>query len=443
MATVRMVLKKKTKGQEFYPVNLRVSLNGEYTYIVTGFIATTNIFDESKECGRFNAGHGIKPFNVIRIVNGKSVQYTNKTANDELAKIENRARDIIMEYQRLNIQWSLETFRKDFLFKPSTITFYDYAQKMISKYNDTGHYKKAQILSETIRALELFDKKINRLKFQDINYSYLNSFIEDQQGKNNSGNTIAIRLCEIRSVLNDAILNGCGCQQTYPFGSEKEHKISVKKFKESETMKDNFLPMKYLSIFAKAELNDLRLETAKHLFLFSYFCNGANWRDIAYLTNTNITTTESIDPVTGETNTFKIIRYTRGKTKKVIEIGLTNEIQREIDWFKQNCDLLDDYLLPIIQKHESERDTLQHVSDARCRFNLTLRKITELLEFPDRFKDIAAYTARHTYAVSMQVMGASIDEIGRSLGHQETDGKTAKNYTAKTIESKTVFDPTK
>ena len=55
-----------------------------------------------------------------------------------------------------------------------------------------------------------------------------------------------------------------------------------------------------------------------------------------------------------------------------------------------------------------------------------MAKLAKELEFPESCLNIAAYTARHTFAVAMQERGESTEVISEALGHQ--DLTTTRNY---------------
>ena len=85
------------------------------------------------------------------------------------------------------------------------------------------------------------------------------------------------------------------------------------------------------------------LEEARRLFLFSYYCFGMSFVDMANLTTDNIATLSD----------GNYIIYKRQKTKthkaaREIKIHITPNIQELLDWFHTNSSLIGDYLLPIV-----------------------------------------------------------------------------------------------
>lgn len=427
MASIKFFL-KKGEGSTF-PVMMRVSERTERAFFSTGFYATEDQFEEEKASQRFASGRGVAEFKVTRRENGKVVEYSNRDANNELAAMEERANAILKEYKKDKTPFTAQGFKQRFNGKETTPgeNVAVYAAKMVEGYKLAGRNKKAIITTDALNSFRLFDSKFNKRKFADIDKEYISRYVEFAKGRGNSGNTIAIRLCEIRTILNDAINNGKGCPEKYPFKKTASGKgQTVKGLKETETKVDNYLPTSLLRKLATAKIDNPRLDQARHLFLFSFYCRGINFQDMARLTPKNIVYSKYTDKETGEVYQTKVIRYKRSKTKRNFEIQITDAIQRELDWFKDNCTLYDNFLLPIILHDDSEFARTQHIDQFRDRFNQDLRKVAKELEFPESCLNIAAYTARHTFAVAMQERGESTEVISEALGHQ--DLTTTRNY---------------
>ena len=135
------------------------------------------------------------------------------------------------------------------------------------------------------------------------------------------------------------------------------------------------------------------------------------------------------DEETKETSEVTMMEYRRSKTKGEFLIQVTPNIQNELDWFAENTLLFEDYILPIISVQTSPETLDMYLAKIRQRFNHSLRKIAKLLEFPEIQHDITSYTARHSFAMTMQNLDKPVEIISHALGHQSVE--TTKHYLAR------------
>lgn len=432
MTALRMILRKeKQNSKGVAPVVLRLAdSENKRSYFMTGFYTTDKYFDTSKEGGRFFQGKGVKAFTLKRKEeDGRTKEYTNKEANDFLAAMEARAGKIIKKYNDSHINWGFEQFRADFFNEPKRELFATFAEDAIEKEHlSNGHYKSATVAKEALQSLRNFDKQFDRRVFQDINVKYLNDYVLFCRKKGNSDTTLKIRLGEIRRIFNIAIREGVISQELYPFSSGKEDgKVRIPKT--SPTKTDQYLTLDSMKKLANTQMENHVLERTRHLFLFSYYCRGMNWKDMALLKKSSFFPMVVTDDETKETSEVTMMEYRRSKTKGEFLIQVTPNIQKELDWFAENTLLYEDYVLPIISVPTSPETLDMYLAKIRQRFNHSLRKIAQILEFPESQQDITSYTARHSFAMSMQHLDKPVEIISQALGHQSVE--TTKHYLAK------------
>lgn len=430
MAKIRTILKSTKDADGRHAVLLMLSDRKQREYFSTGFSATDKEFDSSKQGGRFHQGRGVRPFYLKRKEeDGSTKVYSNKDANIVLANLENRASDILKGYNEKHINWGLDQFRTDFVNAPKRELFSSFADSIIQQeYSDKGRHKSATVALEAIRSLERYDSQLGTKSFQDINVKYLTGYIAFCKKNGNSDSTIKIRLGEIRRIFNIAIREGVASQENYPFSSGKEDgKIRIPKTALSKT--DQYLPMDSMKKLANTPMENHVLERTRHLFLFSYYCRGMNWKDMALLTKSSFFPLVVTDENTKETREVTMMEYRRSKTKGEFLIQVTPNIQRELDWFSENTALYADYVLPIISVEITPEKMDMYIAKIRQRFNHSLRKIAEILEFPDSQQEISSYTARHSFAMTMQNLNKPVEIISQALGHQSVE--TTKHYLAK------------
>ncbi len=429
MTKIRTILKSTKDANDKYPVLLCVSDRGKRAYFSTGFSVSDKSFETSKEGGRFSHGRGVKTFTVERREDDGSTRlYTNKEANDKLAALEAKAKEILGKYNEQHISWGFDQFRNDFTNAPRREYFLSFAEDIIEKeYQARGRYKSAEIARGAIQALKTYDPKVATRSFQDINLRYLNGFMDFFRKRGNSETTLKIRLGEIRRIFNLAIREKIINPELYPFSSGKEDgKVRIPKTKPSKT--DQYLTIESMQKLARTPLSNHVMERALHLFLFSYYCRGMNWKDMALLTRGNFYKTTATDVSKKTSRQVTMMQYKRSKTKGEFDIQVTKPIQRELDWFKENTTTFGDYVLPIIRVNVLPEKLDDYLLQVRKRCNRTLRKIAEILELPEGQRDITIYTARHSFAMTMLDEGKPVEIISQALGHQSVE--TTKHYLA-------------
>ena len=429
MATIRIILKKdKTNAKGEHPIVLRLAdSNNKRAHFATGFYSTEQYFDTSKNGGRFFQGRGVKSFNVERKEeDGRTKTYTNKEANDFLAAMEERAGKIIKKYTEDHTNWGFEQFRADFTNAPKRESFYAFAEDVIEKeYQSRGRFKSAEVARETLHSLELYDVQIKTRSFQDINVRYLEGYMDFCRTKGNSDTTLKIRLEVIRRIYNIAIREKVVPQELYPFSSGKEDgKIHLPKTPPNRTNK--YLTVDSLLKIESTIFDNYVMERSRHLFLFSYFCRGINWKDMALLRESSFSFKTVVDEDSHESTQVTVMEYRRSKTKGQFEIQVTDKIQKELDWFKDNTPLFSDYVLPIIQVNVEPHKLDAYLSQVRKRFNHSLREIAKNLCLPASQLDISSYTSRHSFAMTLQSMDKPVEIISHALGHQSV--ATTKHY---------------
>ena len=429
MTTVRTILKTTPLANGKRTVLICVCDHRRREYFKTGFSAKEGEFDSSRNAGRFLQGRGIPVFKVQREEEDGSVNtYTNKEANDVLAKLEGRVYDIIARYNADHISWGFEQLRADYTNAPKRNLFLAFSQSVIeSEYLAQDRFKRAQIATEALESLKKYDKNLPKKVFQDITPQYIQGYVKYCKDQGNSSNTIGMRLRELRCFYNIGIREKVVSSELYPFSSGREDgKVRIPKIEQNKT--DQYLPLESMGVLAAAKFEDPILDRTRHLYLFSYHCRGMNWRDMALLTKDNIYKKTERN-ATGRPVQVTMIQYKRSKTKGAFDIQVTAPIQNELDWFKENTALLGDYLLPIISVEQSPEKLDGYLHQIRMRCNKSLQAIAKALNLPESQQKITFYSARHSFAMTMRDIGRPIDFISQALGHQSEE--TTKHYLAK------------
>jgi integrase len=150
---------------------------------------------------------------------------------------------------------------------------------------------------------------------------------------------------------------------------------------------------------------------------------------MALLTSENLYQATVTDNTTKKSRQVTMLQYKRSKTKGEFDIQITPPIQKELDWFKANTVLFEDYLLPIISVKTTPEKLNDYLHQIRKRFNRSLKALAEEVGLPESQRKLSIYSARHSFAMTMKDKGKSVDIISQALGHQSVE--TTKHYLAK------------
>jgi len=293
----------------------------------------------------------------------------------------------------------------------------------------TGAVKKAP----TKKLLEFFDDEIERLKgmdrlgyasvhvmtksrlskymngedraFEDIDLNFIRRFEDWMIKREIAITTRSIDFRTFRTVWRNAIKEKHCKENHYPFKDFAFSKYNNPKTKKRAISQEQFQRI------ANLVLDDDKLHNSRNYFLFSYYCRGLNFTDLANLKWTNI--------IDGN------ICYVRAKTKEQFDFKLHPAALKILEYYKNlegNSD--DGYIFPILYKrHATVRSKRDRRMKILKRVNKDLKVISEKAEIQ---KNLTTYVARHTYATTLKAKGLSIEEIGKTLGHDST--KTTEIY---------------
>lgn len=155
-------------------------------------------------------------------------------------------------------------------------------------------------------------------------------------------------------------------------------------------------------------IRDLKLPEGFTIFhdrnylLFSYYCRGINFRDMALLRWSNIEGGR--------------LRYTRTKTGGKLDMELLEPAKEILKYYKIKYP--SPYVFPILLNEITDpTKKYNRITNASHRFNKNLKKIAKILDLPP----ITSYVARDTYANVMRRGNKPIGIISSSMGHKTTE----------------------
>ena len=398
MATFKLLLHSANKRKNgSYPVSLRITKNMKHKYISLGLYGKKEEWDEKSE--RFRCDKRVCP--------------NYKEYNARLVQLLARVQNVELDFEHDKIDWTLNQFESEFLGMSRQGKVYDYFMRQVENLKATKHIGNAKVYERTLRMLAKYDPKIKERVFSELDIKYINRFNLEMEKDGCCGNTRKYYLKTLRAVMNRAIKEHEASSKTYPFG-KNGFEIGCL---EEETEK-RYLQPKDLELLKNSPQTNFVLERARMLFLFSYYCYGMSFVDMAKLTTENIVVSEGIEHIV----------YKREKTKNVknmkpLIIPVTPALKDILEWFKQNISLVGKYLLPIITKDYDGEQLYDHIRTRYQRLNNNLKKLGKILGIE---KNLTTYVSRHTMAMTLQGNDVSRETISAVLGHR--DIKTTMTY---------------
>jgi site-specific recombinase XerD len=262
-----------------------------------------------------------------------------------------------------------------------------YIRKQIVQLKESGRIATSNAYQSTLNRVINYVDHASCFSFGDLTVRWLNGFISSLQKNGLKSNSINFYIRILRAVYNRACNEGIpGTSLNSPF-----RKITLKSVK---TVKRAITGESIREIFHVRVENNKRLELSKDLFLFSFYCRGMPFVDMAYLKYSNISN-----------NT---IYYQRSKTKQPLQIKIVEPLRLLIEKYRNDGD----YVLPILcSKCKSLYN--QYRTGLRC-FNNSLKNLSVVLSLPVK---LTSYVARHTWATLAKKMGIPVSVISEGLGH--------------------------
>jgi len=284
----------------------------------------------------------------------------------------------------------------------------DCFEKKIKEFRSNNQFGSASNYDLALKTFEKFDSR--KLDLKHITVDWLKKLERHMLENERSYTTISIYIRCLRAIMNDVIAAEKLDRSFYPFGRGK-YEIPIGEGRKLA------LPMQTIKrIFEFESLTDPTISKYKDLWLFSYLCNGANFKDILHLKFKNINGNE--------------ISFLRGKTtstsrkKKSVVAYLTDEMRAIINRTGNPVQLPDNYIFPYLATCKTPEAEHKMVQDVIKRTNDRMERISIALEIPK----VTTYTARHSFATVLKRSGAHLSFISESLGH--SDLKTTENYLA-------------
>lgn len=284
----------------------------------------------------------------------------------------------------------------------------DYAKKLFAK----GSIKTSKGYTTIANHLKdyLKKKKVDCFLYSDITPEFLNSLEKYFLKLKLSYSSIGIYMRNIRTVFNQAISDKIISSELYPFGKGKYIPPSATKAKKA-------LPLTEIEKIYNYKPINSQEAFARDMWLFAYFANGLNVKDIAFLKYENIKN--------------GVLSFIRAKTEhstkdniKIIEVFVTEDIQQIINRWGTKPQKSKSFIFNILHpKDLSDLQIYRDVNQAVRTINKYMKRIATSLKL-ERIP--TTNFARHSFSTILKRAGVSTEMISEQLGHASI--KTTEIY---------------
>lgn len=322
-----------------------------------------------------------------------------KEANEALDAFKGKAAAILSRDKANGIPFDFDSFTQQFTGKTDRRKLVDYFEAHITRLENEGKIGTAAPYRQTLNNILLFKPGAKDMLLNGVTYKFVFEFGHWLKADRKLQDTsISVYMRALRTILNRAIKEQILKRDQYPFD---EYLISDLK---TETQKRS-IPKEVVKAIEALSFPDApRLQLAKDVFIFSYYCRGINFADIAYLTGKNI-----------EADT---LRYIRKKTGRPFTIALRDETRQIIERYTSQADPnAGGYIFPVFDDriHKTDQQRYDRRKTALRAVNRALKEIAAMVGYKDL--ELTTYTARHTYAQVLKQAGTSTGKISEAMGH--------------------------
>ena len=246
------------------------------------------------------------------------------------------------------------------------------------------------------------------ISFSSVTVNWLKKCEEVWMAEGKSATTVCIYMKTLKYIMNKAVVEGYIKNSAYPFrrGGYTVPKGHARKLALSKQDIKRLMSYK----------GPVELEEYRDMWIFSYLCNGINFKDMLFLQYGNI--------IDGE------IWFVRSKTRyaygssKVIHAVLCPEMNAIISRWGNPQYSSDTYIFRFVKGSEDSFESEMLVRKVIRQCNAALKKIAQQLDMPI----FTTYAARHSFATVMQRSGVDLPFISECLGHSSL--VVTENYLA-------------
>lgn len=309
----------------------------------------------------------------------------------ELSALSRLTNRMIEDDENTDVDDVIETWREYVSQQP----FFAYMQSVIDRLEKECRTGTSEKYRSAMRSFERFHGSQN-LMLYEVKPEHIEDYQHWLTDNGVSMNTISFYMRILRAVFNRAA---------------KQKLIEHNHLFQSVYTGIGETPKRAIELSCIQRIKDLdlhehtNLELARDLFLFSFYCRGMAFVDMAYLKKT--------DAANG------YLTYNRHKTKQQLIIKWEPQMQKIVEKYQTDTP----FLLPIIKNNEeSEYSQYKRMNKNVCRWLKIVGKKANINS------ELTIYVARHSWSSIAKQRNHSISTISKALGH--TSEKTTQIYLA-------------
>jgi len=378
-ATIRVTLyKSKTLSNGEHPLMLVVTKHRKRKYVALGISCHPDNWNFKKN--ELKKGHPEKL--KIEAIIGKRI-----------AELQTTVLDLKFNDKAFTSESLVSTVQKP----KGKGEVFAYLDELINRFTLRKKIGNAKVYKDTKRVLKIFLPKTKTLPFSDIDLNFLNRLETHFRENDLSETSMSVYFRTLRAVFNSAIKENETSPNNYPFRAFKISKFDTRTRKRAITKAD------VRSIEALEVSNNPKTQLAKDVFLFSYYLQGINLTDIAFLRWKNVIQDR--------------LFYTRAKTGKDFNLKLPEPVRQILERYRMfTGDKPDNYIFPILdaERHISPLQIDNRIHKLLGQINLRLKEIARLAGVA---VPLTTYVARHTYATVLKTSGVPVAVISEAMGH--------------------------
>jgi site-specific recombinase XerD len=375
---------RRVKKNNLYPVKVRVTFDRRSKYMETGIDLSKEDFEK---------------------LSSRRISKELLDIKENLLELEAKVNSIVKIVRPFNFPVFIEKFKQKTYDATYVETLY---VEIIDKLMAQCRVGTADNYKSSLQSLLLFKKN---LRFEDVSDTFLFRYETWMLERGRSITTVGIYCRCLRAIFNEAIYRKIISLDYYPFGKRKYQMPVSKNIKKALKLQD------IGKIYFYQPKQEKGLEAkARAFWLFSYFANGMNMKDIALLKFKNIS---------DEFLTFeraKTIRSTR-TNPKLITVYINDDIRAIIrkwsNWDKSR----ENYIFPVLKPGLTPSQQRDRIKEFIRDVNDGIKSICIEAGIEEH---VTTYSARHSFSTVLKRSGASIEFISEALGH--TDVKTTESY---------------
>ena len=391
--TRRALIKNAGSKDPIYPIKLRVTFARKQRYYPLDVSAVSKADWEKIQSGQGMSKSQREVFHAIREYEGRAIEIT-----DTLHPF---------SFHAFDTRWKSSAMPTH-----SSKSFQAVFKEYIEDLRRAGRASTTSSYQCAFNSLTSFSKN---LAWNDLTPEFLEEYEAYMREEGKSQNTIGIYLRSLRAVINYGIANGLFAKEYYPFGrkSHGKYQIPAAQNKKRALSKKEVEAIKALEVKPGS-----RKELARDFWLFSYYANGCNIKDIVHLRWKDIDWKEGV---------IQFVRKKTERANKSNQVQITAVIHPHITEVIQRRGVDDsqpeNYVFSIIDANQTAEEQHKHTQEFVRRINIGLKQIAKELNLS---KNLTTYTARHSHAYALLMGGASLEVIMDQFKHSSM--KTTMNY---------------